>query len=85
MGVETFDVKQVVSVTPQAAEHFRKQLEKSGKQSIRLTLKVSGCTGFKYVIDEVDSAEQGDVEVVLENGVLLSVDPKKFLHCKACR
>lgn len=78
MSVQTFEMNQVVSVSAAAAEHFRKQLEKTGLQAIRLTLKVSGCTGYKYVIEEVASGEANDIDVTLENGVHFYVDPQKI-------
>lgn len=80
MSVETFDVQaeaqDAVRVTPTAAEHFRRQLE--GRQlageslaGVRLSLKKSGCTGYRYVIEEVAAAEESDVGVALPNGVQL--------------
>jgi len=74
MSVETFDIQQAgntVSVTPAAAEHFRKQLAVQNRAGVRLSLKKSGCTGYKYVIEEVDEPEEGDMTVRLDNGVEL--------------
>ncbi|VUD66586.1 Iron-binding protein IscA [Thalassocella blandensis] len=75
MSVETFEINQVVSVSSAAAEHFQKQLKKTGLQAIRLSLKVSGCTGYKYVIDEVAEGAADDIQVALDNGVKLYIDP----------
>ncbi|WP_075185279.1 HesB/IscA family protein [Teredinibacter haidensis] len=75
MSVETFSVSEIVSVTPAAAEHFRQQVEKQQAQAIRISLKESGCTGFKYVIDEVQCSEENDLAITLGNGVQLYVDP----------
>ena len=74
MSVETFSINQTVNVTPEAAEHFRQQLEKKHAKAIRISLEESGCTGFKYVIDEVDAAKASDLSIALENGVQLFVD-----------
>lgn len=74
MSVETFGTADVVSVTAAAAEHFREQLGKKHAQAIRISLKESGCTGYMYVIDEVDAGQSEDLKTVLENGVELYID-----------
>lgn len=78
MTVESFqldapEVARSIQVTQPAVEHFAVQLKKKGKKAIRLSLKESGCTGFMYVMDEVDEPEAGDIERQLEDGVLLYV------------
>lgn len=84
MSVENFNPSQqsiasTISVTPQAAEHFRLQLQKSQKAAIRLSLKESGCTGFMYVMDEVASPQEKDIDIPLENGVHLYIDPANIV------
>lgn len=78
MSVETFSVSDAIQVTPAAAEHFAKQLKQSGKAAVRLSLKESGCTGFMYVIDEIDSPVDGDISITLPNDVTVFVDPAKL-------
>ncbi len=73
MSVETFVPQQAVTVTEAAQAHFRKQLEGRDGAVVRLSVKESGCTGYKYVIDIVDQGETEDVEIALENGVRLLV------------
>ncbi len=63
-----------IQVTPAAAEHFQRQIEKVGKSAIRLSLKESGCTGFKYVLEEVNAPGPDDVIKRLPNGVTLYID-----------
>ena len=47
MTVQAFDpTSQVVSVTPAALEHFRRQVDREPGKSVRLSVKKSGCTGF---------------------------------------
>jgi len=78
MTVQTFDATNYspLRVTPDAAAHFRQQLEKNHASAIRLSMKQSGCTGYKYIIEEVQSGENTDVDIVLENGVKILVDAK---------
>ena len=74
MTVQNYSASDVISVSDSAAEHFAKILLKSGKSAIRVTLKEAGCTGFKYVIDEVDAATEGDIKKPLSNGVNFFID-----------
>ena len=80
MTVKTFDVKQdagsIVSVSEAAAEHFAKQVKRSHSVGIRLSLKQAGCTGYKYVIDEIDEKPKNDVCLALSTGVSLYIDTK---------
>ncbi len=75
MSVETFSFSDTISITPAAALHFSKQLEKKGGAAVRISLKKSGCTGFKYVIDEVEAPQADDVHMTLENGVNIFINP----------
>ncbi len=75
MNVQTYDMNKVISATPKAAEHFAKQLEKSRGKAVRISLKESGCTGYKYVIHPVDKPQENDICITLDNGVKFFVDP----------
>ncbi len=75
MSVEVFDVKVApISITPAAERHLIKQLGLSGKKGIRLSVKESGCTGFMYVMDEVDAGEPSDI-ALQEAALNLWLDP----------
>jgi len=50
-----------IRVTPAAKGHFQKQLEKTKKSAVRISLKESGCSGYMYVIEEVVQPNPGDV------------------------
>ncbi|HKK23067.1 MAG TPA: iron-sulfur cluster assembly accessory protein [Pseudohaliea sp.] len=77
MSVETFDMQaRPVTVTEAAAEHFRASLKAKGLPAVRISVQESGCTGFKYVMEEVDSAEDGDLTVTLDNGIELYLDDR---------
>jgi iron-sulfur cluster assembly accessory protein len=76
MTVESFDVStDVISVTPEAAAHLKTQVEAAGKSGVRLSVRESGCTGYMYVMEEVDSGETEDVTVDLDNGIRVFIDP----------
>ena len=76
MTVQSFSPEQPVAVTAAAREHFRNQLLGKADSAVRLSVKESGCTGFKYVVTLVDEAEEGDTVLHLDNGVTLYIDPK---------
>lgn len=75
MSVESFDPgSQVVTVTPAALEHFRRQLGSEAGKSVRLSVKKSGCTGFMYVIDMVEQGADSDLHYRLDEQVELLID-----------
>lgn len=73
MSVESFDpTTQTVTVLPAALEHFRKQLSNQHKaQAVRLSVKPSGCSGFMYILDLVETAQQEDLRLQVEDVTLL--------------
>jgi iron-sulfur cluster assembly accessory protein len=75
MSVQTFSVNDAVTVTPAAAEHFSKTLSRKGGAGVRISLKKSGCTGFKYVIEEIAAAQADDLQLTLANGVKVFIAP----------
>lgn len=58
--VDSFDPKQGISLTNAAQMYFAKKLTGQADKVIRLSTKESGCTGFAYVLDLVDHAENND-------------------------
>lgn len=74
MTVQSFDFDSPLKITDSAAEHFRRSLAGSGKSAVRISVQESGCTGFKYVMDEVEQGEADDAELDLANGVRVFVD-----------
>jgi iron-sulfur cluster assembly protein len=69
-----------VQLTEAAARHVQKMLEKRGAGlGLRLGTRVSGCTGFAYVVDYADHVQDGDA--VFESfGVKVIVDPKSLAN-----
>lgn len=78
--VASFDpISQTVSVTPAAVAHFKQQLSlQANTQAVRLSVKQSGCTGFMYVVDLVESARADDFHLPLADGLELLIDPKSL-------
>ena len=74
MSVQTFDAASPLRVTEAAADHLRRRLQGVGKQAVRISVKESGCTGFMYVMEEIDAGQASDVSVALDNGVTVFLD-----------
>jgi iron-sulfur cluster assembly accessory protein len=75
MSVEYIDPQAPpVKVTEAAVRHFRQTLAASRAAAIRLGVKESGCTGFMYVVDLAERAEERDLELRLDGDVRLLID-----------
>ncbi len=62
MTVESFTPALGVTMTPSAVRHVRKQLEKKpDAKGIRLFIRKSGCSGFKYETQWVEDVAADDV------------------------
>ncbi|SFR57195.1 Iron-sulfur cluster assembly accessory protein [Marinobacter daqiaonensis] len=69
MKTETFTPTIGVTMTPTAVNHVRKQLAKKPEaRGIRLAIKKSGCSGFKYETQWVEDTGADD-EVFSVDGV----------------
>lgn len=77
MEVKAFDpAREIVSVTPAAVEHFKRQLTQHEEaKAVRLSVKQSGCTGYMYVVDLVADSKAEDLHLPLTDGVELLIDP----------
>lgn len=78
MTIETFDpnapANPEVSMTTAALKHVRKQLEKNlDMAGVRLAVKKSGCSGFKYDIEFVEAAQDGDIAIQAADDVTLFI------------
>ena len=67
-----------VSLTPAAARHVEKSLNKRGSGlGLRLAVKTSGCSGFAYALEFVDALNHDD-SCFENHGVKLIVDAKSL-------
>lgn len=63
-----------VSMTDAAIEHFGKQLaQMADAKGIRLGLKKSGCSGFKYELDFVNHIPEADQAIKINDGLTLFI------------
>ncbi|MFZ5653012.1 MAG: HesB/IscA family protein [Pseudomonadota bacterium] len=78
MSVETFDpvAHDSVQMTPAAAAHVRRQLDRAGARAMRIGVKSSGCSGYRYELDLVAGPQPGDLEYQVAEGLWVYVDPE---------
>jgi iron-sulfur cluster assembly protein len=66
-----------ISLTPRAADHVRKHLG-GETAALRIGVKPTGCSGYKYVVSAV-AGQSGDQDRVFEtNGVRVVVDSESL-------
>lgn len=77
-SAETFTPQQVgVTMTPTAIDHVRKQLAKRPEaKGIRLAVRKSGCSGYMYETDWVESPEPDDELFQMDTDVTVYVRRK---------
>lgn len=66
-------------LTPSAIKHIKKILAKQVREKcFRLSVKRSGCSGFAYVVDYVDSFRSEDLKFSIDNDLDVFVDQASF-------
>lgn len=70
-SAETHSIQ--ITMTEAAMSHFRRQLKQSNQKAVRLFIEESGCSGYMYRIELVESAEEGDVILQPADDIVLFV------------
>lgn len=79
MSVQTFVPDTGISFTLAAMEHLRKRLESDDQaRGIRVAVKPSGCSGYKYVLDTVETPANDDVILHIGEGLDVYVDKESL-------
>jgi len=66
------EIKNVLlTMTPAAVEHIESYLAKNRAKAMRLTVKASGCSGYKYDIVAVNEINADDKEFTKGNAVVV--------------
>jgi iron-sulfur cluster assembly protein len=74
-----------IQVTEKAADWISKQLSERGKGlGVRLGVKPSGCSGYKYIIEYADHQNIDDT-VTSVSGVNVYVDSKSAIYLSGSR
>ena len=70
-----------LSLSEVAADRVKSYLQKRGKGvGVRLGVRTSGCSGMAYVIEFVDTVNEGEDEVFNSHGVAVIVDKKSLVY-----
>lgn len=74
MSVESFvPSSDVISMTDNAIRYFESRLSDTPGNMIRLSTKSSGCTGYAYVLDAVENAQDDDELVSINDHITVAV------------
>lgn len=52
-----------ITFTDKALKHFNKQLTKAQQNAVRLSVKRSGCSGYRYDLTFVEEKEPDDIDI----------------------
>ena len=66
--------KQAVTLTPRAAAHIVKLMDRNGHQGLKLGIKKGGCAGMEYTMEFADEVDPHD-EVVEQDGARVMIAP----------
>lgn len=74
---------QPVTLTPAAIEHVQHAIDKRGRGlGLRLSVKKSGCSGYGYEVDYVDTPADDDHIFPITESLNVYVDPESFPFVK---
>lgn len=77
MTVETFIPNtQTITLTQSAIKHFEGKQKAQPEKIIRFSTKVSGCTGYAYVLDLVDAAKEDDEVIKFSDSLSIAIAAK---------
>lgn len=75
MTVQTFIPGKSLTLTAEAIRHMEKQVqEKTGTVGIHIGVKPSGCSGYMYVMDLLDSVPADDVAMKVSDALTVYID-----------
>ncbi len=62
-----------ITVSERAQEHIRVQVQQTRTNFLRLGVKESGCNGFMYTLDFLETAESNDHLLEVNDGVIVCI------------
>ncbi len=65
----------ILHFTDEAVEHIKKSLTRFPNGGFRLSIKKTGCSGYKYEPEIRAEPKVNDVEFITEQGLRIFVDP----------
>ena len=75
----------VIQLTDEAVQHIQSMMDKNNKAiGFRLSVKKTGCSGFAYVPDLIETIYPEDIYFKAQNGLAVYVDAKYIQFLKNC-
>ncbi len=72
-----------VTSTPAAAAHIQREIKKRGAGiGMRLQVKKSGCSGWMYALDIIDTSNDDDYKFPISDDLAVYVDPESYAFVK---
>lgn len=84
VGVEVYNPnlnntsQTLITVTAAAQQHLQKEISKHQALGVRLGIKKSGCSGFKYIVDYVHQATPEDEVLAISPALQLYIERQAF-------
>ena len=77
MSVEQYQATApVIHLSDKAKQHIRKQLAKQQAVGLRLIIKQSGCSGYRYELAFANSQEPNDIVLDIDADIRFFIQPK---------
>ena len=72
----------MIALTENASTQIQRSLAARGRGlGLRIAVRTSGCSGYAYLIEFVDTPTNTDIEI-LERGCQLYIDPKDLVYLR---
>ena len=65
----------LINMTDAAVAHLQKMVEQAHAQCFRLSVKESGCNGYRYHPEIMQTINADDIKIQMPQGLLVSIDP----------
>ena len=72
----------LINITDAAAIHLRKMIEQKNAKCFRLSVKESGCNGYRYHPEIMHTVNESDIQMQMPQGLLVTIDPQSVSMIK---
>jgi len=70
------DEKNIIKLTDAAVSHIDNIIkQRGGGIGLRLSIKITGCSGYRYNPEVIDEIKPGDIQMVTPQGLHIFIDP----------
>lgn len=75
-------MKEPITITPAALKHLKSLCERESAMGFRLSVKKSGCSGYRYVPDLVFEQDENDLQFTMD-GLLVCIPKASHAYLRA--